>query len=102
MLISDFFLCSQGPNFLNFGPIPDGIQVTFFPNFEKKSQSSKNIFFFFADWDFHSVNTYTSYMVTFSFNLMTIVCVLPYLFLLTKIHNCALLLQISQFRGLPG
>ena len=40
-----FFFCSQGPN---FGPIPNGIYVTFSPILKKKSQSSKKktIFFF--------------------------------------------------------
>ena len=59
--------------------------VFFFPNFERKYQSSKKKkFFFFEDWDFHSVNTHTSYMVTFSFNLMAIVCVIANFFLFTK------------------
>ena len=34
----DFFLCSQG---LKFGPIPNGILVTCFPNFEKKNNLRK-------------------------------------------------------------
>ena len=42
------------------------------------------IFNFFNDWDFHSVNTHTSYMVTFSFNLMSIVCVIANLFFIYK------------------
>ena len=45
-----FFLCSLGPNSAQWN-LGD-----FFPNFEKKSQSS---FFFLDDWDFHSVNTHT-------------------------------------------
>ena len=48
------------------------------PNFQKR--------FFFEDWDFHSVNTHTSYMVRF-FNLIAIVCVrvmANWLLLLTK------------------
>ena len=82
--LQGFFLCSQGlHSHLNLGD--------FFPNFEKKSQSSKKKFFFFffedwdfilffEDWDFHSVNTHRHYMVTFSFNLMAIVCVIASLF----------------------
>ena len=42
----------------------------FFAILKKKSKSSKK--FFFEDWDFHSFNTHTSYMVTFFFNLMAI------------------------------
>ena len=33
----------------------------FFPNFGKKN-------IFYEDWDFHSVNTHTSYMVTFYYH----------------------------------
>ena len=35
---------------------------------------------FLEDWDFHSVNTNTQAMVTFSFNSMAIVCVIANLF----------------------
>ena len=38
-------------------------------------------FFGFEDWDFNSVITHTSYMVTFSLNVMAIVCVIANLFL---------------------
>ena len=81
------FWCSKGPK---LGPIPKSWQWNlgdFFPNFEKKSQSSKKIFFL-EDSDFHSVNILTSYMVTFSFNLMAIVCVITF-FIDQKRHNCA-------------
>ena len=44
----------------DFGGISSPFQIwnlgDFFPNFEKKSISSKNFFFLFEDWDFHSVN----------------------------------------------
>ena len=52
------FFYIQGPK---FGPIPNQIKVTFFPNFEKNHVL---IFFLFEDWDFHSVTTHTSYMMT--------------------------------------
>ena len=75
------FLCSQGPE---FGPISNGIKVTtFIPNFEKNSQSSKKKFFFvFFFWKIGIFiqSTHTSYMVTFSFNLMAIVCVIANLY----------------------
>ena len=57
--------------------------MTFFPILKKKIPIFKKKFFF-EDWDFHSVNTHTSYMVTFSFNLMAIVCVITHFLLLTK------------------
>ena len=51
-------------------------------------------FFFFEDWDFHSVTTHTSYIITwwqsttiasyFSFNLMAKVCEIAIFFLLIK------------------
>ena len=52
-----------------------------FPNFANKIFKKKKNF---EDRDFHSINTHTSYMVTFSFNLMAIVCVIANLFLYTK------------------
>ena len=51
----------------------------FSPNFKNNPNLQKKIycdFFFFEDWDFHSVNTHIHYMVTFSFTLMAIVCVI--------------------------
>ena len=54
----------------------------FFPNFEKKIPIFN--FFFVEDWDFLSVNTHTSYMVKFSFNLMAIVCVIANLFFIDQ------------------
>ena len=55
--------------------------MTFFSVLKK---SPNLIFFFFEDWDFHSVNTHTSYMVIFSFNLMAILCVIADFFLLNQ------------------
>ena len=57
----------------------------FFPNFDKKKQSSKKIFFFGRMGFSFNQHTHTSYMVIFSFNLMAIVCLIANLFfLLTK------------------
>ena len=79
-------MCSQKQK---FWPIPNGTKVPFFPNFEEKKNNPQIFFFFFffEEWDLHSVNTHTSYMVTFTFNLMAILCVIAKLnlfFLLTK------------------
>ena len=71
----------------------------FLPNFEAKSQS-----YFFKTGTFiqsthththtHTrmhARTHTSYMVTFSFNLISIVCVIADLFFIDqKLQNCAL------------
>ena len=65
----DFFWCPQGPK---FGPFPNGIQVTFFPNLKKKSQpqkkkKKKKIFFFFRIFiqsPHTHTHTLTSYMMT--------------------------------------
>ena len=56
--------------------------MIFFPILKK----NPNLHFFcFEDWDFHSINTHTSYLVTFSFNLMETACVVAeFVFLLTK------------------
>ena len=64
------FWCSQGPK---FWPHSQWSLGDFFPNFEKNPNFQKKIFL--EAWDFHSVNTHTykSYMVTFPFNLMSIV-----------------------------
>ena len=62
-----------------FGPISNGIQVAF-PQFWRKILIFKNNFFEY--WDFHSVNTHTSFMVMFSFNLMAKVYVIANLFFL--------------------
>ena len=73
----DFFGVLRGQNSAAFP------MELHFPNFEgKNSQSSKNFFFFFfvEDWNFHSVNTHTSYMVMFSFNLMAIIYVIANFF----------------------
>ena len=51
--------------------------LTFFPILKKKIPIFK---FLLKDWDFHSVNMHTSYMVMFSFNFMAIVCVKANLF----------------------
>ena len=57
--------------------------MAFFPILKKFPNLQKKIFF--EDLDFYSVNAHTSYMVTFSFNLMAIVCVIANMFsLLTK------------------
>ena len=51
----------------------------FFPQFKKipiPPPPPLPIFFFLKHWDFHSVTTHTSCMVTFSFDLMAIVCVI--------------------------
>ena len=69
--------------------------MTFFPILKKNPNLAKknNKHSFWEDWDFHSVNSHTSYMVAFSFNLMAIVCVISifFFFLLTKndiiVHN---------------
>ena len=63
----DFFWCSYG---LKFSPIPNGIYVTFFTSLEKKNNRPKKKIIFFENWDFHSVSTHTTYMVTFSSNNM--------------------------------
>ena len=53
---------------------PNGIQVIFSPILKKISLSQD---FFLEDLGyFHPVNTHTSYMLTLSFNLMAIVCVI--------------------------
>ena len=65
----------------------------FFPILKKNPDLQKKNIHFFEGLDFHSVNTYTrartythtSYMVTFSFNILTIVCLIANVFLLTKI-----------------
>ena len=69
-------------------PIPNGILVLS-PQFWKKSQASK---YLFEGWDFNSVITHASYMLTIFYHcilflltcLMTKVCVLINSFLLTK------------------
>ena len=100
--VHGFFCVLKGRNSAPFPrPHSQWNLGAFFPNFGKKIQSSQ-IFFFFEDWDFHSVNTHKSYMLTFSFNLMAIVCVIANLFFIDqKWLNCALK-QISQFRDLPN
>ena len=55
----------------------------FFPNFEKKSKSSKKFFFSFEIGIFIQ-STHTSYMVMISFNLMAIVCDIANLYFLNK------------------
>ena len=56
----------------------------FFPNFEKKNPNlqKKKKLYFFEDWDFHALNTHTSYKddVLFQFN-GNIVCVITIFFL---------------------
>ena len=74
----DLFWCAHVPK---FDPILNILGV-FFPNFEKKIQIFNN-FFFFGSLVF-SFSQHTSYMVTFFFNLMAIVCVVVFFFLLTK------------------
>ena len=58
----------------------------FLANFEKNPNLQFYHYFFFENWDFHSVNvnTHTSYMVTFSFNLIAIVCVIANCFFIDK------------------
>ena len=60
-----FFLCSQGPNSALF---PMEYRWLFSQFWKKNPNLQKNFFFFFEDWDFHSVTTHTSYMVTIYYN----------------------------------
>ena len=78
MSVKDFLVFS-GAEFRPHSQLE--FRVPFFPNFEKKNQSSKKKS---EDLEFHSVNTRTNYMVTFSFNLMKIVCVLASLFFIDQ------------------
>ena len=79
----DFFLCSQNI------PISNGIRWLFrWPIWKKIAIFLKNFFLKIGNL---IESTHTSYMVTFSFNLMAIVCVIANLFFIDqKWHNCAL------------
>ena len=64
-----FFLVFSVAEFLSLSQWNLG---AFLPNSEKNPNLNYFFFFFFLKgWDFHS---HTSYMVTFSFTLMVIVC----------------------------
>ena len=71
--------------------------MTFFQISKKNPNLQKKYFVVVEDWDFHSVNTHTRYMVMFSFNLMAILCVIVYCFLLTKID---IIMHYNKFPNL--
>ena len=67
-------------------PYPHWNSGDFFPISQKKSQSSKkkNFFFSFLKIGIFIQSTSTLYMVMFSFNLMSIVCVIANLFFIDQ------------------
>ena len=66
---------------LKFRPNPNGIKVTFFPIKKKIPIFKKN---FFLKFGIFIQSTHTSYIVMFSFNLMSIVCVIANLFFIDQ------------------
>ena len=63
-----------------------------FPNSKKKKTIFKKNYFFL---NFHSITTHTSNKVTFSFNLMAIVCVIANLFF--KLTENAIIVHYNKF-----